>query len=62
MAEHPNDNLYRVDFDRPEDDMEIAFYLPLTKEEMAIINGVEDPDEPTEVCDGVFWNMVSTNR
>lgn len=58
MAEHPNGDFYCVDFDRPEDAMEIGVYLPLTKEELTIVNGIEDPDELTDEYEKLCDDLV----
>lgn len=54
MASHPKEDLYSVEFDRPEDDMELGYLLPLSQEELAVVKKYkelgtdDDPDEETE--------------
>ncbi len=45
---HPKKDLYPVEYDRPEDDMELCFLLPMSEEELELVKRLKEWNEEEE--------------
>ena len=45
---HPKKDMYPVDYDRPEDDMELCFLLPMSEEELELVKKLKEWNEEEE--------------
>ena len=45
---NPKKDLYPVEYDRPEDDMELCFLLPMSEEELALVKRLKEWNEEEE--------------
>lgn len=61
---NPKKDLYPVDFDRPEDDMELCLLLPMSEEELALVkqlrewNEEEENDELEDARDKFYGSLI----